>query len=184
MNNDRRWYIIQTYSGFENSVKEDLERRIETMGQQDYIFNVLIPEEEYEETKKDGSKVIKKRKMFPSYVFVEMIVTEKSWFIVRNTPKVTGFLGSSGKGAKPVPVPPDEINQILRSVGLMEKPSFDFKVGERVMIIAGPFKDKVVEVSSVSEEKEMLTVLIEVFGRYTPTEVSFQEVQKLATTGE
>ena len=109
MNNDRRWYIIQTYSGFENSVKEDLERRIETMGQQDYIFNVLIPEEEYEETKKDGSKVVKTRKSYPSYVFVEMIVTEKSWFIVRNTPKVTGFLGSSGKGAKPVPVPPDII---------------------------------------------------------------------------
>ena len=113
MNNDRRWYIIQTYSGFENSVKEDLERRIETMGQQDYIFNVLIPEEEYEDVKKDGTKVIKTRKMFPSYVFVEMIVTEKSWFIVRNTPKVTGFLGSSGKGAKPVPLPPEEINGIF-----------------------------------------------------------------------
>ena len=84
MNNDRRWYIIQTYSGFENSVKEDLLRRIETMGQQDYIFNVLIPEEEYEDEKKDGTKVIKTRKMFPSYVFVEMIVTEKSWFIVTN----------------------------------------------------------------------------------------------------
>ena len=134
--------------------------------------------------KKDGTKVIKTRKMFPSYVFVEMIVTEKSWFIVRNTPKVTGFLGSSGKGAKPVPVPPDEINQILRSAGLMEKPSFDFKVGEKVLIISGPFKDKTVEISSIVEEKETLTVLIEVFGRYTPTEVSFHEVQKLATASE
>ena len=110
MEQQKRWYIVQTYSGYENSVQQDLLKRIETMGQQDYIFNVLVPEEQYEDEKKDGSKVIKTRKMFPSYVFVEMIVNEKSWFIVRNTPKVTGFLGSSGKGAKPVPIPPAEIN--------------------------------------------------------------------------
>lgn len=181
MSNDRRWYIIQTYSGFENSVKEDLQRRIETMGQQDYIFNVLIPEEEYEETKKDGTKVIKKRKMFPSYVFVEMIVTEKSWFIVRNTPKVTGFLGSSGKGAKPVPLPPEEINAILRNVGLMEKPVYNYNVGDKVMIISGPFADKVVEISAVSEEKEIVTVLIEFLGRPSPTEFGFTEVKKIET---
>ena len=180
MNNDRRWYIIQTYSGFENSVKEDLLRRIETMGQQDYIFNVLIPEEEYEEEKKDGTKVIKTRKMFPSYVFVEMIVTEKSWFIVRNTPKVTGFLGSSGKGAKPVPLPPEEINAILRNIGLMEKPTFDFVVGQKVLITNGAFKDKKVEISAVNEEKETLTVLLEFLGRYTPTEVAFSDVVKLS----
>lgn len=179
MNNDRRWYIIQTYSGFENSVKEDLERRIETMGQQDYIFNVLIPEEEYEDVKKDGTKVIKTRKMFPSYVFVEMIVTEKSWFIVRNTPKVTGFLGSSGKGAKPVPLPPDEINGILRNIGLMEKPTYNFNVGDKVLVVSGPFADRVVEIVSVSEEKEIVTVLIEFFGRPSPTELKFNEVKKI-----
>jgi transcriptional antiterminator NusG len=181
MNNNRRWYIIQTYSGFENSVMEDLKRRIETMGQQDYIFNVLIPEEEYEETKKDGTKVIKKRKIYPSYVFVEMIVTEKSWFIVRNTPKVTGFLGSSGKGAKPVPLPPDEINAILRNIGLMEKPVYDFKVGDKVVIVSGPFADKVVEIIAVNEEKEIITVLVEFLGRPSPTEVSFTEVKKIET---
>ena len=179
MNNDRRWYIIQTYSGFENSVKEDLLRRIETMGQQDYIFNVLIPEEEYEDEKKDGTKVIKTRKMFPSYVFVEMIVTEKSWFIVRNTPKVTGFLGSSGKGAKPVPLPPEEINGILRNIGLMEKPVYDFKIGDKVLVISGPFADRVVEVVAVNEEKEIVTVLVEFFGRPSPTELKFNEVKKL-----
>ena len=179
MNNDRRWYIIQTYSGFENSVKEDLERRIETMGQQDYIFNVLIPEEEYEDVKKDGTKVIKTRKMFPSYVFVEMIVTEKSWFIVRNTPKVTGFLGSSGKGAKPVPLPPDEINGILRTIGLMSKPVYDFNVGDKVLVISGPFTDKIAEISAVNEEKEIVTVLIEFFGRPSPTELTFAEVKKI-----
>ena len=176
MSNDRRWYIIQTYSGFENSVKEDLERRIETMGQQDYIFNVLIPEEEYEEEKKDGSKVIKKRKMFPSYVFVEMIVTEKSWFIVRNTPKVTGFLGSSGKGAKPVPLPPDEINAILRNIGLLEKPVYNFNVGDKVTVISGAFIGQTCEVSSVNNEKEILVVLV---GGIIPAEVFFTEVQKV-----
>lgn len=177
----RRWYIIQTYSGFENSVRDDLLRRIETLGQQDYIFNVLIPEEEYIEEKKDHTKVVKKRKMFPSYVFVEMIVTEKSWFIVRNTPKVTGFLGSSGKGAKPVPLPPEEINAILRNIGLLAKPTYDFKVGERVIITVDPFKDYEVEVSSVNEEKETLMVLLEFFGRYTPTEFKFTDVKKIET---
>lgn len=176
---DRRWYVVQTYSGYESSVKEDLERRIETMGMQDYIFNVLIPEEEYVEEKKDHTKVIKKRKTFPSYVFVEMVVTEKSWFIVRNTPKVTGFLGSSGKGAKPVPLPPEEINAILRNVGLLEKPVFDFNVGDKVIIVSGPFMDKIVEISSVNEEKQTLMVLLEFFGRFTPTEVSFEEVKKI-----
>ena len=179
MNNDRRWYIIQTYSGFENSVKEDLLRRIETMGQQDYIFNVLIPEEEYEEEKKDGTKVIKTRKMFPSYVFVEMIVTEKSWFIVRNTPKVTGFLGSSGKGAKPVPLPPEEINGILRNIGLMEKPVYDFNIGDKVLVVSGPFTDRIVEIVAVNEEKEIVTVLVEFFGRPSPTELKFNEVKKI-----
>ena len=179
MNNDRRWYIIQTYSGFENSVKEDLLRRIETMGQQDYIFNVLIPEEEYEDEKKDGTKVIKTRKMFPSYVFVEMIVTEKSWFIVRNTPKVTGFLGSSGKGAKPVPLPPEEINGILRNIGLMEKPVYDFNIGDKVLVVSGPFTDRVVEIVAVNEEKEIVTVLVEFFGRPSPTELKFNEVKKI-----
>lgn len=104
-NNNRRWYIVQTYSGFENSVKEDLERRIDSMGMKEYIFQTLIPEETVIETKADGSKKEKVKKMFPGYIFVEMIVTDDSWFVVRNTPKVTGFLGSSGGGTKPVPVP-------------------------------------------------------------------------------
>ena len=178
--NDRRWYIIQTYSGFENSVKDDLLRRIETMGQQDYIFNVLIPEETYIEEKKDHTKVEKKRKMFPSYVFVEMIVTEKSWFIVRNTPKVTGFLGSSGKGAKPVPLPPEEINAILRNIGLMEKPTYNFQVGEKVLVVSGILKDKQLEIASIDEEKEVLTLLVEMIGgRFAPFEVDFKDVKKI-----
>ena len=178
--NDRRWYIVQTYSGYESSVQQDLQKRIETMGMQDYIFNVLVPEEQYEEEKKDGSKVIKTRKMFPSYVLVEMIVTEKSWFIVRNTPKVTGFLGSSGKGARPVPIPPQEINQILTRIGVLEKPTYRFEVGETVEVVSGPFKGKVIEITSIDETKETLTFMFELFSRLTPAEVKFDEVKKLS----
>ena len=179
MNNDRRWYIIQTYSGFENSVKEDLERRIETMGQQDYIFNVLIPEEEYEDEKKDGTKVIKKRKMFPSYVFVEMIVTEKSWFIVRNTPKVTGFLGSSGGGTKPVPLTPEEYIPILRNAGVSLETQLNFKVGDTVQVMVGTFAGQEVVVEAIDHENQMVTVLVEFFGRQTPQDLHFDEVKAL-----
>lgn len=175
---DRRWYIVQTYSGYENSVKTDLEARIQTLEQQDTIFNVLIPEEEYTEEKKDGTKVSKKRKMFPSYIFVEMIITEKSWFIVRNTPKVTGFLGSSGNGAKPIPLPEEEINTILRNIGELDTPEFGILVGDTVKIISGMFVNKCGEVSAISEEKQTVTVLLEVFGRNTPTEFGFDDIQK------
>ncbi len=175
---ERRWYIVQTYSGYENSVKTDLETRITTLEQQDTIFNVLIPEEEYTELKKDGTPVIKKRKMYPSYIFVEMIVTEKSWFIVRNTPKVTGFLGSSGNGTKPIPISEEEINTILRSIGQLDTPELGVVVGDNVKITAGIFKDKIGEVSAISEEKQTVVVLLEVFGRNTPTELSFNDIVK------
>ena len=175
--NDRRWYIIQTYSGFENSVKDDLLRRIETMGQQDYIFNVLIPEEEYIEEKKDHTKVVKKRKMFPSYVFVEMIVTEKSWFIVRNTPKVTGFLGSSGKGAKPTALLPQEIDKILINMGMSRVDvDAELAVGTRVSILDGPFKGMEGTIDSIDTENSRLTVLIDLFGQETPVEVELFQV--------
>ena len=178
--NERRWYIVQTYSGYENSVEQDLKKRIETMGQQDYIFQVLVPEEEYWDEKKDGSKVLKKRKIFPSYVFVEMIVNEKSWFIVRNTPKVTGFLGSSGKGAKPVPIPPGEIEQILKQAGLVEKKNVEFEVGEIVDVVSGPFAGRTIEITAIDNTKETLTFMIEMFNRLTPAEVQFDEVVKKA----
>ena len=184
MEQQKRWYIVQTYSGYENSVQQDLLKRIETMGQQDYIFNVLVPEEQYEDEKKDGSKVIKTRKMFPSYVFVEMIVNEKSWFIVRNTPKVTGFLGSSGKGAKPVPIPPAEINQILTKIGVIKKPTYQFEVGEVVDVVSGPFKGKTVEIASFDDTKEVITFMIELFGRLTSAEVKYDEVKKRSGDAE
>ena len=179
MNNDRRWYIIQTYSGFENSVKEDLERRIETMGQQDYIFNVLIPEEEYEDVKKDGTKVIKTRKMFPSYVFVEMIVTEKSWFIVRNTPKVTGFLGSSGKGAKPTPLQPYEVDKILGNMGI-SRIDIDTELteGAKVKIVDGPFNGMFGKVDSVDLPNQKVMLFVDLFGQETSVEVELSQIEK------
>ena len=178
--NERRWYIIQTYSGYENSVKVDLEKRIETMGQQDYIFNVLVPEEEYIEEKKDGSKVVKTRKSYPSYVFVEMIVTEKSWFIVRNTPKVTGFLGSSGGGTKPVPVPVDEMNRILVSLGMATRPKYEFNVGDKIEVIDGPFASRVANIAAINEETEEVIVLVEMFGgRSTQMTFGFKQIRKI-----
>jgi len=174
--NERRWYIVQTYSGFENSVEQDLKKRIETMGQQDYIFQVLVPEEQYVEEKKDGSKVLKTRKLFPSYIFVEMIVNEKSWFIVRNTPKVTGFLGSSGKGAKPVPIPQEEMDAILKQAGLKEKPSYQFEIGQILDVVSGPFAGKTIEVVAIDDTKETLTFMLELFNRLTTAEVKFDEV--------
>ena len=118
-NKKKYWYVVQTYSGYENSVKENLLRRIETMQMESSIFQVMIPEELKAEKKADGSMKEKLVKMFPGYVFIEMIVTDESWFVVRNTPGVTGFLGSSGGGTKPIPLFPDEINPILKKCGML-----------------------------------------------------------------
>ena len=116
---ERRWYVVQTYSGFENSVKLNLERRIESMQMENLIYQVMIPEELKIEKKADGTLKEKMVKMYPGYVFIELNVTDESWFVVRNTPGVTGFLGSSGGGTKPVPLPPEEINPILKKCGLI-----------------------------------------------------------------
>ncbi len=179
----KKWYIVQTYSGQENSVKEDLERRITSMGFEDKIYQILSPDEEYEEVKKDGKKVIKTRKMFPGYVFVEMEVEkevdERAWFMVRNTPKVTGFLGSSGNGTKPNPVPQSEMNEILMRIGKLEKPVYDFAVGDKVLITSGPWRDTVASISAVNQEKKIVTVLVEMFGRLTPNELSIESVKKI-----
>jgi transcriptional antiterminator NusG len=186
----RKWYIAQTYSGQENSVKKDLERRIQSLGFQDKIYQILSPDEVYEDVKKvkvDGQtqekKVQKTRKMFPGYIFVEMEVEkevdEKTWFMVRNTPGVTGFLGSSGNGTKPNPVPQYEMDEILMKIGQLEKPVFDFKVGDKVEVTSGPWKNQVCEISAVNQEKNIVTVLIDMFGRLTPTELGFDEVKKL-----
>lgn len=179
----RRWYIVTTYSGYENSVKQDLERRRESYNMTDLIYQVLVPEEEEEVTDKKGKTKIKVNKLFPGYVFVEMEVEEEmdedAWFMVRNTPKVTGFLGSSGGGTKPVAVPKEEMNAILEKLGMITKPVFDISVGNKVVITDGSFKDTVAEVAAVNMEKESVVVMVELFGRNTPMEFPFSEIKKL-----
>ncbi len=176
---ERRWYVVQTYAGYENSVKLNLERRIESMQMEDKIYQVMIPEELRQERKADGTLKEKLVKIFPGYVFVEMVVTDDSWFVVRNTPGVTGFLGSSGGGTKPVPLPPDEINPILKKQGLMELPKLDVAVGEKIKVATGPFRDQIGTVDSIDEEKQEVTVLVDMFGRQTPVELSFDDIMKL-----
>ena len=180
----RRWYIVGTYSGYENSVKQDLERRMETMNMTDKIYQVIVPEETTQVVDKKGKKKEKVTKMFPGYVFVEMEVDkemdEKAWFMIRNTPKVTGFLGSSGGGTKPVPGPVDEMNRILISLGMVEKPSFELKVKDKIEVIEGPFSGRVFEIAAVNEETEEVTVLVELFGgRSTQMSFQFKQIKKI-----
>jgi transcriptional antiterminator NusG len=176
---DRRWYVCQTYSGYENSVKLNLERRIESMQMEDKIFQVMIPEEIRVEKKADGTTKEKLVKIFPGYVFIEMWVTDDSWFVVRNTPGVTGFLGSSGGGTKPVPLPPEEINPILKKAGLMEIPKFDMEVGEKVRVVTGPFNTQIGEIETIDEDHQTVTVLVDMFGRQTPVELGFEDIEKV-----
>ncbi|MBN2604340.1 MAG: transcription termination/antitermination factor NusG [Bacilli bacterium] len=176
---DKRWYVVQTYSGFENSVKINLERRIESMQMEDRIFQVMIPEEIRIEKKADGTTKEKMVKIFPGYVFLEMEVTDDSWFVVRNTPGVTGFLGSSGGGTKPIPVPNEEIVPILKKCGLIELPTINVVVGEKVRVITGPFRDQIGSIDAIDSEKLEITVLVDMFGRKTPVELAFEDIEKI-----
>ncbi len=176
---DRLWYIVQTYSGFENTVAENLEKRIETMDMEDYIFRVLVPEEKYIEEKNGKEKEIIK-KLFPGYVFIEMIVTDKSWYIVRNTPGVTGFLGSSGKGAKPVPISKSEIDAVLKHVdGAKVEEEIDLNIGDKVTVCEGPFEGQIGTIEEIDEAKRLVQVLVEFFGRATPVELAVDKVEKV-----
>ncbi|MCK9470570.1 MAG: transcription termination/antitermination protein NusG [Bacilli bacterium] len=176
----RAWYVVQTYSGCENAAKNNIERRIESMDMADKIFRVLVPEEKVIERKKNGEAKEVLVKPFPGYVFIDMIVTDESWFMVRNTPMVTGFLGSSGGGAKPVPMLDEEIVPILRMCGITRENKFKGKVGDKVKIIAGTFAQQEGIIDMIDEEKEVVKVLIYAFGRATPAELNFTEVQLLS----
>lgn len=174
---EKLWYVVNTYSGHESKVKENLEMRAESMGFQDYIFRIIIPEETVYETLKDGSKKEKKKKMFPGYILVEMKMTDDAWYIVRNTPGVTGFIGSSGKGAKPTPLLPQEIDKILANMGMTRMDvNKELAVGTKVTIIDGPFNGMSGTIDSVDVENSRLTVLIDLFGQETPVEVEMFQV--------
>ena len=180
----KRWYIVGTYSGFENAVKQDLEKRRESMNMTDKVYQVLVPEETVEVADKKGKVKTKVNKLYPGYVFVEVEVEgemdEKVWFMIRNTPKVTGFLGSSGGGTKPVPVPVDEMNRILVSLGMATKPKFEFAVGDKIEVIDGPFNGRVANIAAINEEAEEVIVLVEMFaGRSTQMTFGFKQIRKI-----
>ena len=177
---DKEWYVVNTYSGHESKVKEKLEARTELMGMQDYIFRVIIPETKEIETLKDGTTKEKTHKMFPGYILVEMIMSDEAWYIVRNTPGVTGFIGSSGKGAKPTPLPPQEIDRVLANMG-MSRLNIDteINVGDKVNIVDGPFKGMMGKVDNIDNENNRLNVLIDLFGQETPVEVELFQVTKI-----
>ena len=175
---DKKWYVVTTYSGHEESVKEKLLMRTESMGMQDNIFRVIVPETTEIEIK-DGVKKEKKKKMFPSYVLVEMIMSDEAWYIVRNTPGVTGFIGSSGKGAKPTPLLPEEIDHILVQMGMSRVDIEDeLASGEKVGIIDGPFKGMEGNIKDIDLENNRITVMIDLFGQETSVEVEPFQVQK------
>ena len=175
---DKLWYVVTTYVGHEANVKEKLEARTESMGMQENIFRVIIPETTEVEVK-DGVKKEKTKKMFPGYVFVEMVMSDEAWYAVRNTPGVTGFIGSSGKGAKPTPLLPQEIDRILVNMGMsrMDVES-ELKVGEKVNVIDGPFKGMMGTIDTIDMENARLVVLIDLFGQETPVEVELYQVSK------
>lgn len=175
---EKQWYVINTYSGHENKVKEKLEMRASTMGLEDYIFRVVVPEHTEVEIK-DGKTKEKVTKMFPSYVLVEMVMTDEVWFVVRNTPGVTGLLGSSGKGAKPFPLTPMEVDKILGSMGMsrldMEN---ELKIGDTVKVIEGPFTNMYGKITSIDFEKQILEVALDLFGQETNVELTLTQISK------
>ena len=175
---EKLWYVVNTYSGHEYKVKEKLESKIESMGLQDNIFRIVIPETTEVEVK-DGVQKEHKKKMFPGYILVEMNMSDESWYIVRNTPGVTGFIGSSGKGAKPTPLLPQEIDKILDNMGMSRvNLESEMAIGDKVNIVDGPFKGMSGKVDTIDTENNRLNVLIDLFGQETPVEVELFQVNK------
>lgn len=172
----KNWYAIHTYSGYEDNVTRNLMQRIESMGMEDKIFNVLVPKEKKIKIKAGKRKIIEER-IFPGYVLVEMIVTDDSWYVVRNTPNVTGFVGS---GTTPTAVSPEEIEVIKKRMGVSEpKYKIDVVKDDAVKIVDGPFKGFDGKVSEVDEEKGKIKVLVSMFGRETPIELDFLQIKKI-----
>ena len=176
--NKKEWYVVNTYAGHENRVKDNLEKRLETMGISDNLFRIVVAEETQIEVKNEKSKEVVKN-IFPGYLFVEMIMTDEAWYVVRNTPGVTGFIGSSGGGAKPFPVKQDEIEKILRRIGQSDKSiEVDSAVGDSVKILSGPFSGMEGKVESMNDQTQVATVLIILFGRETPTDINYVDLAK------
>ncbi len=172
----RKWYVVHCYSGYENKVKRNLEQRIASMGMEDYIFDVIVPTEEEIEVR-DGQRRTYQRRVFPGYILVEMIMTDDSWYVVRNTPGVTGFVGM---GNQPTPLRDEEVQRIMKRMEAeAPKVKVTFKPGQRVRIIQGPFADFIGSVDDINMEKGKVRVLVSFFGRETPVELDFLQVEKV-----
>ncbi len=172
----KNWFVVHTYSGYEDQVADALRQRIDSLDMKDKIFDVIVPKEKQIEIK-NGKRRTVERKIFPGYIMIEMVVTEESWFVVRNTPNVTGFVGTS---TNPSPLSEDEVKSIQRRMGIDEpKYHIDFKIGETVNITDGPFKGFDGQVSEIDEQKGKIKVLVSMFGRETPVELDSLQVKKI-----
>ena len=175
----KEWYVVNTYAGQENRVKENLERRVKTMGLEDSLFQIVVAEEKEIEYK-NGKPVEKVHNLFSGYVLVQMIMTDEAWYVVRNTPGVTGFIGSSGKGAKPFPVSQEEIDAVLRRLGRTDiNVQVDFQVGDTVRIMGGAFENSEGVIQAMDDEKKEASVLLILFGRETPTDIPYIDLKKV-----
>ena len=176
LNQGKRWYVLHTYSGYEENVEKNLKQRIESMDMEDKIFNILIPTEKKIKIK-NGKRTVLEEKIFPGYVMVEMIVNDDSWYVVRNTPNVTGFIGT---GTIPTPISEKEVKSLQKRMGV-EEPKFkiDVSVGSPVRIIDGPFKSLEGKVTNIDEAKGKIKVLVSMFGRETPVELDFLQIKKI-----
>ena len=174
---EKQWYVVNTYSGHENKVKEKLEMRANSMDMKDYIFRVIVPEQKEVEVK-DGVSKEKVNKMFPGYILVEMVMSDEAWFVVRNTPGVTGFIGSSGKGAKPTPLQPYEVDRILQNMGISRLDvDKELEPGAKVKIIAGAFTGMYGTVESLDLPNQKLTLNVDLFGQETSVEVELSQIE-------
>jgi transcriptional antiterminator NusG len=174
----KRWYIVHTYSGYEAKVKESLRQRADAMGMSDVIEEILIPTEEVVEVR-DGKKSRSTRKFFPGYVLVKMEMSDNAWHVVKSTPKVTGFVGT---GTKPVPLSEDEVKRIVTQVTVAAekpKPKLEYRINETVRIVDGPFSNFTGQVEEVNEDRSTLKVMVTIFGRATPVELDFLQVEKI-----
>ncbi len=170
---DAKWYVVHTYSGYENKVSANLEKMVENRGMDDVIFEITVPTEEYIDTK-NGKKIVKERKLFPGYVLVKMHITDESWYLIRNIRGVTGFVGPN---SKPVPLSPDEV----KALGVQEKSltQIDFKVGDSIKVRSGPFESFMGTVDNINMDKEKVKVYVSMFGRETLVELEFEQIEKM-----
>ncbi len=174
----KKWYVIHTYSGYENKVRTNLEHRIQSMGMEDKIFDVRVPTETVTDIKEGGRRVTSEKKVFPGYILVQMELDDESWYVVRNTPGVTGFVGSQGK---PVPLSRDEFNRITKrtEATVKQRTTTDFVEGMPVKVTSGPLADFDGVISEVNPDAGKVRVLVSIFGRETPVELGFDQVAKL-----